>query len=103
CGRSAGPPRYRDARTHFRKHGGGPVDAAGSRVERVDGPILRAGEDASAIDGRLGPQYGSVGEREHPLGRELGYVGGGESGIGGGLEARVIEAGSPTGPVGTVL
>ena len=79
------------------------MHAAGGRIESVDGAILRAGEDASAIDGGLRTQHGRVGKGEDPLGRELGYIGGGESGIGGGLEAGVIEAGRPAGPVGAVL
>ena len=69
----------------------------------VNAAILRAREDASAIDRGLGSQHGRIGEGEYPLRRELGHVGGGEAGIGGGLEARIIEAGRPTGPVGAVL
>src|SRR5512135_466091 len=93
----------RDSRANLRLNHGGPVDAAGRRVEGVYAAVLAADENPAAIHSRLRAQRGRIREGEGPLQSEAGNGVSLQAGLTRRKETRVGEPASPTGPASTVF
>src|SRR6185312_15094196 len=90
--------RDRDGRAYAAARAERPADAAARGVERIDGAVLAADEYASKGDSRLRPGGRRVGKSEGPLQRQPRDVGGGESGLLGGLQPAVRRRRAPARP-----
>ena len=87
-----------DRRANAAVCGEGPDDASARGVERVHRAVLAADEQPSAGDRRLRPRRRRVGKAEGPLEMQSRDVCGGDAGLCGRLEMRVLERGAPPVP-----